>query len=89
MKQHITEHTVHDQNDALLYMANCQLATVAEMALKKTRAKHEYGRQTDIAQLLVNWIQEFHIEVDSGNRVADVLALPSKSVKEWASKYES
>lgn len=81
----ITEHRVRDEKDALLYIANCQLTTVAEMAMKKKRPKYEYERQIDIAQRLVDWIKRFRIEIDEGNRVEKVLTLP---VREWAKRFE-
>jgi hypothetical protein len=88
MKSHVYEHAVHDEKDALLYLINCQLATLTDMAMRKSRPKYEYKRQIDIAQNLVNWIQEFHIEVDEGNRVQGVLDTPSKTVEEWVKRFE-
>ena len=88
MIEHIYKERVHDEKSALLYAANCQLATVSDLAMKKSRGKWDYERQIKLAQNLVDWIHEFKIEVDKGNRVADIMALPSRSVKEWAEQYE-
>jgi hypothetical protein len=38
---------------ALAYIANCQLATIDDMALKKRKPVHEYARQKSIAETCV------------------------------------
>jgi hypothetical protein len=62
--------------------------TVESLTMKKSKSKSEYERQISIAQNFVDWIHEFHIVVDPGNRVNDILALPNRSVKDWAMKDE-
>lgn len=84
----IQENTIHSLADAFLYLANCQLATVQSMAMKKRRGKYEYERQIRIAQKFVDHICNFHLKVDEGNRVNNVLNTPSKNVAEWLKKYE-
>ena len=88
MKPHIFKDTVHSLEDAFLYLASCQLATVEEIAMKKSRPKGEYQRQTAIAQNYIDWIKDFKIEPDQGNRVADVLNTTSQSVADYVKKYE-
>jgi hypothetical protein len=84
----ITKNTIYSLEDAFLYLADCQLATVSSMAMKKSRQKFEYERQISIAQMFVDKIRSFKLKNDSGNRVNDILNLPSQSVAEWAKKYE-
>jgi len=73
---------------ALLYLTHCTLATVSNMAMLKSRKKGEYERQIGIAQEGVDWIKGFNISINPIERVYDVLALPTQSVKDWARKYE-
>lgn len=87
-RQPIRRYDVHTPEEALLYLASCQIATCEELAMKKSRGVNDYRRQLSIAQSFVDWIRDFKIEVDSGNRVADVLRLPSQSVAEFVKKYE-
>lgn len=56
---------------AFVYVADCNLATVCDMAMKKSRPKHEFDRQVAIAQFMVDKIREFAISA-SGTRVAGV-----------------
>jgi len=70
--------------EALLYLADCTLATVSAMAMKKSKSKHEFERQISIAQKACDWIRDLGID-PSGTRAADIVR--QQSVKEWASKY--
>jgi hypothetical protein len=78
---------VRTPEEALLYLADCTLATVADMAMRKSKSKHEFQRQIAIAQSAVNWVEEFNIPVEVGSRVFDVLALPDKKVETWSKSY--
>lgn len=77
---------VKTPEDALLYLANCQLATVCDLACKKSRIKSDYTRQKSIAQLFCDWIRAFKIPVVGNNRVGDVTV--AGSVEAWAKKFE-
>ena len=81
------KHLVRTPEQALLYLADCTLATVADMAMKKSKSKSEFQRQIAIAQSAVDWIKDFNIEVKVGSRVYDVLALPDKKVETWSRSY--
>ena len=81
------KHLVRTPEQAILYLADCTLATVADMAMKKSKSKHEFQRQIAIAQSAVNWIKDFNIEVKAGSRVHDVLALPGQNVETWSKSY--
>ena len=78
------KHYVRTPADALAYITNCTLATVGEMAQKKSRTKYEFERQMSIAQTAIDWMVQFGIDV-SNTRVEDVIA--AGGVKEWAQKY--
>lgn len=62
--------------EALAHIADCQLATVEEMALRKRRPKYEYIRQKEIAQTCVSAAVRFsganHIARTRINEVAAV-----------------
>jgi len=76
---------VKSPEDALLYLADCQLATVERMARLKSRSVYEFDRQKDIARLYCNWLHNFGIDV-KGTRVEDVNT--AGSVDLFAARYE-
>lgn len=79
---------VRDEASALAYMVDCTLATVCDMAMKKSRPKHEYARQKSMAQIGVNWLVSFKADYHD-TRVAQVMSAPhSGSVDSWASEIE-
>lgn len=78
------KHQVRTPADALAYITDCTLATVCDMAGKKSRPKHEFERQMSIAQTAITWMQEMKIDV-SNTRAKDVIA--AGSVQKWAEKY--
>ena len=52
---------VRSTGDALAYITDCTLATVCDMACKKSRPKHEFQRQINIAQKAVNWMRAMKV----------------------------
>lgn len=70
--------------EALAYITDCTLATVSDMAGKKSRQKHEFERQIAIAQTAVAWMQMFGVD-PSTTRVEDVIA--AGGVVEWARQF--
>lgn len=81
------KHLVRTPEQALLYLADCTLATVASMAMKKSTSKSELKRHISIAQSAVDWLRDFNVQIEMGSRVYDVLALPDRSVETWAKSY--
>lgn len=71
--------------DALAYITDCTLATVCDMALRKSRPKGEYRRQMAIAQKAIDWMDEMGVDY-SGTRAVDVSH--AGSVEQWAKGYE-
>ena len=69
----------------VVYLVDCTLATVADMAMKKSRPVYEYQRQKNIAQRTINHMEEMHISPE-GSRAEDILG--KMSVNEWAAKFE-
>jgi hypothetical protein len=78
------KYQVRTPADALAYITDCTLATVCDLAGKKSRPKHEFERQIAIAQTAITWMQEMGIDV-STTRAEDVVA--AGSVQKWAEKY--
>lgn len=78
---------VRDPSAALAYLVDCTLATVADMAMKKSRPKHEYKRQQAIAQSGVDWLVQFGCDWHD-TRVAKVIACGG-SVAAWAASQEA
>ncbi len=70
--------------DALAYITDCTLATVAWMAMKQRRPKHEFERQISIAQRAVTWMQQMGVDVSS-TRAEEVIK--AGSVEKWVEQY--
>ena len=77
---------VRNPEQALAYITDCTLATVAHMAMRKSRPKHEYARQKAIAQRAITWMDNMRIDY-KGTRAADVL--DAGSVDAWAKQFEA
>ncbi len=79
--------SVRTEAEALVYLVDCTLATVCDMAMKKSRPVYQYKRHISIAQTGVTWITQMGID-PSGTRSADVIRDYAGSVQEWAAKFE-
>lgn len=84
----LTSKTIRSQEDLIIFTLECNLATVSNMAMKKSRQKSEYDRQISIAQTSIDFIKGTDINVTVDSRAYKVLSTPSQSVKEWAAQYE-
>ena len=60
------------EHEAFSYFLDCQLATVEEMAMKKSTPKSGFNRQIAIAQKMYDFVDHKGIEVSSGSRAIDV-----------------
>lgn len=78
------KHSVRTEGEALAYIVDCTLATVCDMAMKKSRPKGEFDRQMAIAQRGVDWMRQMGVDL-STTRAADVVA--AGTVKEWAQTF--
>jgi len=78
------KHTVRNPADALAYITCCNLATVCDMAMKKSRPKAEFKRQMQIAQTAIDWMQAMGVDF-STTRAKDVVVCGS--VEKWAEKF--
>ena len=81
------KHQVTTLGDALAYITDCNLATVCDMAMTKSRRKGEYKRQISIAQCAVDWM--LCMGVDPSGTRAEKVAHHRGSVAEWAEKFET
>ena len=79
------KHDVRSPEQALAYITDCTLATVADLAMRKSRPKHEYTRQKAIAQQAITWMDNMRIDY-SGTRASDVRE--AGSVDAWAERIE-
>lgn len=77
---------VQTPGQALAYITDCNLATVATMAAKKSRPKNEYDRQINIAQTAVTWMREMSIDVQSTR--AEDICNDVNGVRIWAQQFE-
>lgn len=72
--------------DALAYALDCTLATVDDMAMKKSRPKSEYARQKSIAQQILDWCVMFNVNIES-TRGKEIVA-NKLTVDQYAAKLE-
>ena len=79
---------VRSLEDAYTYTADCLLATVSDLAMKKKASRRGYDRHISIAQTACNFIKDFHVPIEKGSRVSEILQSPNQSVADWAKKYE-
>lgn len=77
---------VRSLEQALAYITDCTLATVCDLAMKKSKSKSEYVRQQSIAQTAIDWGVEMGVDF-STTRAAAVIE--AGSVKAWAERFES
>lgn len=75
---------VRNPGQALAYITDCNLATVCDMAGKKSRPKAEFERQKRIAQQGVDWMHSMGVDCSS-TRANDVLK--AGSVDAWAATF--
>lgn len=71
---------------ALAYITDCNLATVAHMASKKSRPKGEYDRQIEIAQTAVTWMREMSVDM-TATRAEEIGPSPG-CVRQWAMQFK-
>lgn len=80
------KNNVRTPEQALAYLTDCTLATVCDLAGKKSAPKWETERQISIAQTAIDWMRAFRI--DSGRtRSTEVINEFGGSVSAWASKF--
>lgn len=80
----MNKNDVRDPGQALAYITDCNLATVCDMATKKSRPKAEFERQKAIAQKAVDWMKAMGVDY-SATRAVDVVS--AGSVDAWAQTF--
>lgn len=83
----VNRYMVKSLDDMIDYLVNCTLATVASMALTKSRVKREYQKQMDMAQKSVDWIKHLWVNYKA-KRICDVIKQHDGSVASWVSEYD-
>lgn len=78
--------SVRSPEDALAYLTDCTLATVASMAMKKSRPKGEFQRQISISQTACDWLKAMEVDV-AGTRAEEVFVDYKGNVQKWAQQY--
>lgn len=76
---------INEPGHALAYLTECTLATVCDLAGKKSRSSSEFNRQKSMAQQAVNWMREMGVDFKT-TRAEDVVRLGG-SVDEWAATF--
>jgi thiamine biosynthesis protein ThiC len=79
------ERDVRSPEQALAYITDCTLATVACMAMKKSRAKGEFQRQISIAQKAIDWMDQMGVSMKD-TRAENVMS-GGGSVDHWAKQF--
>lgn len=74
---------VRNPSDALVYLTDCNLATVEHMAGLKSRNKSEYIRQKEISQTSINWIITMKLN-PTNTRAEEVIDKYNGNVENWS-----
>ncbi len=74
--------------DALVYLVDCQLATVCGVVGKRSSPQCDIKRHISIAQQGVDWMREHSVNFE-GTRADDVVRLFGGSVEDWAAKFRA
>lgn len=75
---------VKTKDDVIAYLIDCTLATVEDMAMKRSRSKTEYTRQKRIAEHGIKWAMSMGVDL-STTRAVDVI---DGNVDLWAEGFE-
>jgi len=84
----LSEKTIRTLDEALEYMTECTLATVSDLAMKKSRSNSEFKRQKLIAQTGINLIKKLGVSPYPYSRVYKVLLMFDNTVESWAALYD-
>lgn len=79
---------VHGPVDALVYLIDCQLATVIHVIGKRTSPHCDVRRHISIAQLGVDWMREYRANFE-GTRAEDVVNDFGGNVEAWAQRFKA
>lgn len=77
------KNSVRDPAGALAYITDCTLATVSNLAGKKSAPKYELRRQITIAQQAIDWLRLYDVDF-SKTRAQEVVDDHGGSVEAWA-----
>lgn len=78
---------IRSLNDAFTYFLDCQLATVEELAIKKSKSKHDYKRHIEIAQKMINNAKEYGVNVKHTR--AENIINDGLTVEQWATAVDN
>jgi hypothetical protein len=81
------QHQVRSEKDALAYIVDCTLATVCDLAGKKSAKKYELARQISIAQTGLDWMRIYGVDF-SCTRAFDVYEKFGGIVADWAEQWK-
>lgn len=81
----MSKHDVRTVGQALAYLTDCTLATVSDLASKKSASKSELSRQISMAQQAITWMNQFGVDY-SKTRAAEVRECGS--VQAWAERFK-
>lgn len=83
----VSRFDVKTPEHVIAYMIDCTLATVEDLARKKSRSKHEYQRQKNIAAQGIVWARRLGIDL-STTRAQYVIDEANGNVDVWAMEFE-
>lgn len=81
----MNKYNVSTPEHALAYLADCTMATIESMAMKKSRSRYEYSRQISIAQQSLDWMKRMGVDY-STTRMS--VAQEFESIRDWAMSFE-
>jgi hypothetical protein len=79
-------HRVSNPGQALAYLIDCTLATVVDLATKKSRSESEFIRQKSMAQIGIDWAVGFKVSLAETR--AEGIVSAGQTVDEWAAHFD-
>ena len=73
--------------DALVYLVDCQLATVEDVVRKRSSPQYAINRHISIAQQGVDWMRQHNVDFSS-TRAEYIVNNYGGSVLAWAARYK-
>lgn len=82
------EHNLQNTEECLIWLMDCTLATVEDLAMRKSPPKGEFHRQIMMAQVTLNMLRQEYKDV-SATRAAKIISEFNSSVQSWANDIHS
>ena len=87
LRKLLTKESVNCDEEAIVFLVECELATVATIASHKKINQSEYKCHLSIAQFGIDYIKNNMLAYCEYMRINIIISSKSKNVEEWAKRY--